>query len=193
MGQPAQKFFVSFGGVIYEHRNQNEVAQNYYEEVLTIDECYQQAHSRLGCLHYSDGKLITAENYLKRAVTLDPNDADGWINLGLLYIYLEKSQEAVEALLEAVAASPTSKTAASAFFNIGNIQYMDGQPNEAIESFSKTVQLDPNNADALFNLGVLHQEQQNIAEAHDSYKKALTADAELEEARIAMNNIEEYM
>jgi len=180
-------------GVIYEHRNQNDIAQNYYEQVLTIDECYQQAHRRLGCLHYSDGKLITAENYLKRAVALDPNDADGWITLGLLYICLEKLQEAVEALLEAIAASPTSKCAATAFFNIGNIHHMNGQPDEAIESFSKTVQFDPNNADALFNLGVLHQEKQNIAEAYDWYEKALTADADLEEAKIAMNNIKEYM
>jgi len=115
------------------------------------------------------------------------------VNLGLVHHYLDMPQLAINAFSKSVALAPGSKTAACALYNKGNILYKQGNTGGAIESFSRAIQIDSTQADALFNMGVIYQERKVFDEALYWYEKAAMADPALQQAQAAMECVRGYL
>jgi len=96
--------------------------------------------------------------------------------------------------LESVAvAPPRSTTAATALYNLGNLQHEQGNTDGALVSLSKAIEIDNTQTDALYNMGVIYQEKGAFEKALNCYEQAATADPTFEEAQAAMDCMKEYM
>ena len=63
-----------------------------------------------------------------------------------------------------------------AYYNLGNAYFRVGKPDEAIAALKKTVELDPDHADAYNNLGMIYRIKDNRGEAIEMFKKTLEID-----------------
>ncbi len=71
--------------------------------------------------------------------------------------------------------------------------FRGGKLVESRDIFEQVIQLDPNNADANFSLGIIDEGSGNLAEALSSYRKALAAKPEKIEYRNAVAALQEKM
>ena len=92
-----------------------------------------------------------AADAYKKSLVLKPDDAGTYNQLGNLYGSEKKIPEATEALTKAAQLDPTM--AAKAYFNIGAMLVNDGKSEQAPPYFEKSIQADPNYAEADFQLG----------------------------------------
>lgn len=84
---------------------------------------------------------------------------------------------------KAAQVNPNSSTA---YFNLGNAQYRSKKTDEAVASYDKAIKLLPNNAekaDALYNKGVVFQNNDRLEDCILAYKNALIINPNHEEAR----------
>lgn len=96
-----------------------------------------------------------AKALLLRAVNLEPDNARGHFQLGLLYVRLKNHQKAVETYQKAAELDPQSP---ETFFNLGYVYAVTKDYNRAREMYSRVVELAPSFLDeALFNLAVVYK------------------------------------
>lgn len=96
---------------------------------------------------------------LTRAVSLDPQHADAWHNLGRAYLLLGRNREAVPALRTAVELAPLLENAA---LNLASALLRTGQPAEALLLLTSARDRAPARADIRFNLGLAYAGVGNI-------------------------------
>jgi tetratricopeptide (TPR) repeat protein len=137
-----------------------EQAADLYREALAIDSTFAAAWARLGITQsrlYNDGYLtpseargLMAEN-ADRALELDPDLAEGYI-LRAGVAYLDLDFEAAEAdLITAIDKEPGLSEAHRLY---GALLATQGRSEEAIEAYSRAVELDPLSIRSRMNLAV---------------------------------------
>ena len=77
------------------------------------------------------------------------------------------------------------------FNDFGNLLMLVPQATEAEAAYRKAIELDPNKASALFNLGLLLQQRGELREAYDLYQRAVKADPNHAWAHYQLGTIEE--
>jgi tetratricopeptide (TPR) repeat protein len=104
-----------------------------------------------------DRKPKQAESLLKKAVELDPQNAEGHFQLGLIFVNLKNHPEAIEALRKAADLDPSS---ADTFFNLGFVYAVTKNYPNAEKMFSRVTELKPSYLDeAYFNLAMVQKIQ----------------------------------
>lgn len=84
-----------------------EQAVNYAQQAVILMPDHSLAHSILGLSIYSaTGDFNRAEQEIREAIKLDPQNAWPWMHLGQLYLQAKEYQLAVEAYLEAKKLNP---------------------------------------------------------------------------------------
>src|ERR1700733_143374 len=86
--------------------NQPERAIPLYLEVISRNPVFWRSNYNLGFAYYETGNFAGAEDYLKRAILIDPSDSDQYIYLALAQIQLKKLPEAAENARSAIARNP---------------------------------------------------------------------------------------
>lgn len=79
----------------------------------------------------------------------EPKNADAWFGLGAAYAELNRPNDAIEALLQAVRINPKDATAC---YGLGLAYSISGNRAAALEAVRELRRLDPKMADELFNL-----------------------------------------
>ena len=74
-------------------------------------------------------------------------------------------------------------------YNLGSAHHARKDIDRATYHFTRTIALDPNYADAHFNLGIVHQELGQLAEALKCYDAAAKLDEKLADAANAADFI----
>ncbi len=130
-------------------------AQRSFEKVLEFDPLFVQAHNNLGNALAEMDRPAEALNHLKKVIELDAEfeapSADGYNNLGLVYIDLQKHDEAEGAFRDAIQANPLF---ADAHLNLGTLFFQKGRYAEAAAEFERTLAIDPGVLMARNNLGL---------------------------------------
>ena len=122
-----------------------------WEKALALDPASTALNAMLGFIHCLDARfgwwddretaIIKARAYADRALQLDPNNADGYIALGLLCWLREQYDEAVFNARKAVQLAPGSADVAElASF----ILTPSGYPEEGLVLLQKAITLSPN-------------------------------------------------
>lgn len=93
-----------------------------------------------------------------RAVELDPTHAAAHLDLGRLLHEAGRTREAAEQYRRALEARPHDPTAVTATFNLGVALEDLGHVPEAITAYERAVELDPDLADAHYNLSRLFEQ-----------------------------------
>ena len=116
-------------------------------------------------------RLTEAEPFYQRAVALDPDFTDAWLNLGLALLSLGRADEAMVCQREALRLDPESADAQN---NLGMVHYTQGHIAEAENCFRAALRLRPNHANATLNLGSARQILNHVEDAEALFCRALT-------------------
>jgi tetratricopeptide (TPR) repeat protein len=116
------------------------------------------------------GKLDEAIGQFEEVVQVEPDYADGHINLGAA---LEKKGQSDEAIRQYEAALRLRPDSAAAHKSLGAALDKKGQSEEAIRHYQEAVRLKPDSADAHINLGAALDDAGRTDEAIRHYLAAL--------------------
>jgi tetratricopeptide (TPR) repeat protein len=117
---------------------------------------------------------------MKLVTELAPENAGGFLNLGILYYSTRRYPEAESALRKSIGLQPL----ATAYTDLGTIQFFQHRYSESVISFEQAVHLGPNDA---YNWGNLADSLRQIPlrrkEAEEDYRRAI----QLASQQLALN------
>jgi tetratricopeptide (TPR) repeat protein len=136
------------GNHLYNNDRDEEAARA-YEQAIQLDPSLGEAHYKLGLTYYITRNRDDAEKEFQAAVDAyekylpsHPDDGKAQYTMGLALNKLNKPEEAVKVLKQAVKNSPNES---DYFYELGNTQNHLAQYQEAVAAFQKAIDLDPDN------------------------------------------------
>lgn len=148
-------------------------AEALYRRVLESDSKQFQVLSMLGVLHAQRGNYPDAEQTLRKAIKLNPDDAGSQFNYGNVLLGLQRFDDAFAVFGTALRLNPGL---ADAHLNRGNILMLRKRFDEAVACFDSAIRINPNYAQAYCNRGNALEKMGRLDEALASCDKALTID-----------------
>jgi Flp pilus assembly protein TadD len=115
----------------------------------------------------NNGDVADAADTLQKAVLMDPNNAEAWVNLASCLATLQRHDEALKAALRAAELDPGL---ADAHNNLGVIAQAQDRDAEALEHFRKAMEADPGNVRYHLNLASLYEKMGRTEEAIREYE-----------------------
>jgi tetratricopeptide (TPR) repeat protein len=122
-----------------------------------------------GLQHFRAGRHLDAQICCQQALALDAEHAATLHLMGLLSLHAKQYDHAVEWLSRAIRREPRTEYLTS----LGTTLRNQGRREEALKTFDKAVQLNPNDADLWRDLGNILADMQRPADAILSYQQAL--------------------
>ena len=150
-------------GQIQQALKQSEILAHQFPKSAVLFNIQGAFLKGLGQLNQS----IAAYN---KALTIKPDFAEAYYNMGLTLQDQSKLQEAIEAYKKAIVIKPDY---ADAYFNMANALREQVKLEEAIVAYNKALAIKPDNSEAQTNLGVALKDQGKLEEAIEAYKKAI--------------------
>jgi len=144
----------------------------------------------LGFVFFERGYYEQSEAFFQQAVKNDPTSAEALYGLGSAFLEQNKSKEArdcFEKALELHASYPG--TLPNAWNNLGILAAREGNSDSAIQRFRHALQIDPEHAIALLNLGNAYRLEKDWPEAERALKHALALDPDDPEANYSLGMV----
>jgi len=107
-------------------------------------------------------------------VAVDPDNAEAWNNLGVLYRRQSRDEAALDAFVEARTRAPDRPDIP---FNIGNLHKSAGRYDEAITAYNRAIEIDPTFTPAYNNLGTLYESREQRDRALEVFRRGLANDS----------------
>jgi tetratricopeptide (TPR) repeat protein len=124
----------------------------------------------LGSALLAEGKLEEAADVFTEGLTLEPDYAQGWCDLGILRGRQGRVDEAIGHFRQALANDPDN---ASAHRNLGMSLQAKGRTEEAIGHYRQALLIMPNSAEVHYGLGMALAAAGQYAEALDNLRHVL--------------------
>jgi len=154
----------------YIHLEQFTAAEGALRRYLQTHAAASEALYLLGYVLHREGKAAESlETYTKAAQHRTPTGDDLKI-VGLDYVLLNDYPDAIKWLEKAVEAEPKNK---EAWYFLGRAYYTKSSIPEARKAFLTVLQLDPRDAKAENNLGLILESEALPDAAMDAYRKAI--------------------
>jgi tetratricopeptide (TPR) repeat protein len=110
-----------------------------------------------------------ASTVLEKFVALRPDNAKGWMALGMAYVQQEKYSQARKPLEQAIALDDSM---AEAHYQLGLVAKNEAKAEEAIQHLQQAVQLQPGHEGALRTLGNLYLQSGELEKAQAALEQA---------------------
>lgn len=124
--------------------------------------------------HLNEGRHDEAESAFREILSIDPENASAFNNLGTVAVAKKDLAAALESFHRATQIKSDN---ARYFLNLGNALIAMGRKgHEAKQAFLRVAAIDPNSVTAYHNLGSLAYEIREYGEALAYYRKALEVD-----------------
>jgi tetratricopeptide (TPR) repeat protein len=143
-----------------------------FKKAVEINQACAEAHFMLGQIYYNRGNYQAAIATLDQAATiqatLEQERRDA------------RNQEIQKAVNEAIQRSGGEVAEAPSEINrarylLGKSYFASGKKNEAREAYAKAIELNPDDAESHYELGVVYYNLDRNPEAIESFKKALAS------------------
>ena len=105
-----------------------------------------------------------------RACIMDPQSDVGCTNMGIALVNMQKFDQARDILEKSAQRHPRNPVP---WFNLGLIEKAEGHPEAALVDFQKASQLDPDDADSQYFIGLMYAQMQKYDEAIAAFRTAL--------------------
>ncbi|MCO6492586.1 MAG: tetratricopeptide repeat protein [Phaeodactylibacter sp.] len=148
---------------------QHEESMKTINRILTLDPQNAEAYFMFGMNFKERGDTVRAINSFQKAVELDSELADGWINLGQLYAAIGDPL-ALRYFDNAIRVAPDNIYALHA-----RADYLSdiGELPEAIEMYRRISRVDPQYEEAYFNSGLIYMDMDSIEQARQQFDIAI--------------------
>jgi len=146
-----------------------ESAIESYQQALSLNPNYVEAHCNLGNIYKRTGDKAQAIACYERALKLAPQAAQIHYNLGVCHQDSFQPERAIDCFRQAVRLHPSF---AAAYNNLGVSLSEAGKAGEAISCYKKAQKLDPHFAESFYNLHALVLNADNLNEAIQCLEKA---------------------
>jgi tetratricopeptide (TPR) repeat protein len=162
-------------GLAYFDLNRRSEAEAEFRRVLALDPDQSDAYLGLAYVNHTPSRYRKAIEYAHRFTRMRPRANEGHVMLARLYLDLRQYQQA---LASARTATRLRATDGAAWHLVGLAQAGDpnakaAQRSEAVESFRRAVQLDPDFAVSHYELGRLYLQTGRTGEAIRELREAL--------------------
>jgi protein O-GlcNAc transferase len=166
------------------------IQQNRMQEAKTL--CAQlckaqpgnaQAQFMMSAICGQLGDFAGSEQYVRKAIKLNPTVPEAHFNLGIARLRLDKTDEAIRSFQRALELRPNFPEASN---ELGNAWQHAGGPQQAVACYQQALALRPQYAEALSNLGAALLKLGQVDEAITSLKAALAANPQLVTAHLAL-------
>ena len=137
-------------------------------------------------MHYGNQEFYKAEQALRKAISIDQNNAYALNNLGLVLSQLDRTEEAENAYRKAIECKPNHVTA---WTNLGKLFHNLERMAEAEEAYRKAIECAPSHAYAWHRLGNLLQDLDRNEEAEQAYRKAIECEPKYVYAWTSLGNL----
>jgi tetratricopeptide (TPR) repeat protein len=173
--------------VIFEDGKEGWVSASVVEEPL--DKYY-----KLGYEAYQNKKYSLAIDYYKDAIAIDPSFIKGYLWLAKSYFNNEDLELAYQTIVEAFRRDARDLNCrlfaaklSNRFFEIAHGKFKKGRYNEAILQYQKVLELKPNSAVSLIEIGKCYEKLNIPAEARAAWRRALSVDPQNQEVYALLN------
>lgn len=169
-------------GLAYFMKGDLPQAADYLQRCLAINPSFSEARNNLGMVYQEQGLLDKAQQEYRLAAA-DKNYSSRelpYYNLARLYLTQEKLQDALEHVMKAV---ELNKNMAMAHNLEGMIHEKLDQLDQAIDSYTRAVRIDPLSVEFSFNLAVAYFKNKEFEEAEEIFERIYdkTTDPEMKE------------
>ena len=155
-------------------RNDPKTAEDYVKKVLIEQPKNVMALNNRGLINLLAGKLSIARwVFEEKTLREDPNSTEAWANLGLTYMKMNKTPQAVASFEKAVAADASN---VDARMNIAAVYLQFLHYQAALEQYDVVLKFSPNSVEALIGRGSCQEGLHQPKEAIASWEKALKLD-----------------
>jgi adenylate cyclase len=149
-------------------------ANDSFKKALELDKDNSYLYLGLGVLYLMKGEHENAIAAEEKAIALNPNGADAYCELGFILYMSGRSTEAVEVIKKALRLNP--KPPAYYYFMLGHAYRGNKNHEKAIESYKKSVVIEPDAIFAHIGLAVSYMKLGRKEEAAAEAKKILKID-----------------
>lgn len=148
----------------YFEQGQINVALDEIKQSLTADPGFAEAYNLRGLVYMRLNDIPLAEDSFRRALALNPRDADVAHNYGWLLCQQGRYSDSLRSFAQAIA-NPTYGGRAKTLMTQGICQLRAGQRPEAEQSLSQAYELDAGNPIIGYNLASLLYERGDLTRA----------------------------
>ena len=181
----SEAFFIS--GLAHEEMGDTIQAIENYQLAVARKQDYYDALKQLGII-YSIKKDRLAIDYLRNAATLKPASPEPLYVLGMFYQENDDPDKALSVYEEILIIQPDYFLA---HYNKGYVFLVFKEDfASAIESFTKAIELDNENVDALYNRALAYEISGSLEEARTEYGKILRMQVNDDRAIQGLNRLD---
>lgn len=181
----AEAFFIS--GLAHEEMGDTIQAIENYQLAVARKQDYYDALKQLGIL-YSIKKDRLAVDYLRNAATLKPESPEPLYVLGMFYQENGEPDKALSVYEEILIIQPDYFLA---HYNKGYVFLVFKEDyTSAIESFTKAIEMDKENVDALYNRALAYELSGSLEKARAEYNKILRMQVNDDRAIQGLNRLD---
>jgi predicted O-linked N-acetylglucosamine transferase (SPINDLY family) len=149
-------------------------AMTCYQQSLTLNPNYTQAHNNLGTIFSQLGRFEEAVACYQQALRADPNYVQAYSNLGNVFSGMGKLEEAMSCYQQALTLNPNSVQVHN---NLGALLTKRGQLAEAVAHYQQILTLNPKDAEVRSRLGIVLWKMGKLTEAIAGFQQVLTINA----------------
>ncbi|MBN1532927.1 MAG: tetratricopeptide repeat protein [Spirochaetes bacterium] len=164
-------------------------AMEYFQKAGTFDrigEVAHKAYSRLGVLYTQRNIYDSAEEYLKKAVAIRPQNSLNHYNLGIVYLRQKRNKEAMD---EFRLAEQMGEENAAMLENLGEAYLSLKDYDRSLEMYNRVSRIDSRNVRILSKIGELYYEKGELDRAMQMFSRITEIDPLTENARVAYMNM----
>ncbi len=158
-------------GVVRRAQFEVQESVSWLMKATKADPTDAEAWFQLAVSQNDMGDNLEAETSVQKATALSPTVSRYWYVYGEMLRINKKTEEAMAAYRQALAATPPHPKAAG---KLAKVLYESGKSAEAEVFLTELLQTDRNNADLYFNLGFAYAAQKKYKLAVDALEKYLT-------------------
>src|SRR5208283_4679285 len=161
-------------GVAYKNMGDIDRAIEEYKRAVEIDETYYKAYNNLGVAFYKKSFFDEAQKYFKKALEINPNYAVAKKNLEAAE---KKDAVFTETIMKLEQKANEVRENTAIYFDLGKTYRSTGHLENAIVQYQKVIQLEPDNIEALNNIGTVYYELGQYDNAINSFITVISKDS----------------
>ncbi|MEE4310881.1 MAG: tetratricopeptide repeat protein [candidate division KSB1 bacterium] len=163
-------------GEYYIYNERWSIAESFLKKAHRLNPNNYHIYLALSRLHKFRYKTLgydSEEELYQKAISLNPCAEEAYLLLSDYYLYNNKRSESIRTLKAYLEINPKSVASLMA---LGKIHIVRNDAEEVEGIFNEIVRLEPDNADAYYNLGVHHYNLENYEEAKKNFVLAIAID-----------------